>query len=264
MGKAGYPAGDIRLWLSGPSLSQLMRAHGKGTFEQETMDACREAIMDTIRSDLVLLGIDPRRPRLRGSYLSFALAGSLLIDLNSSEKVRIGEKDIVERTDSSPPENELAAEALALIYTAKKPKPASHWISVFASRIPHLVERSADPLVSTGILRIKRRRWLGVIPYRVFELMDRSRCERRVADLLDVLRGRRDPDPETIHLIQLAHAAGLLISWLPKDEKKQLLNRLKQFGRDETVGKAVDAATAAIAASVATTVAITAVTAGTD
>jgi hypothetical protein len=220
--------------------------------------------MDNVRCDLVLLGIDARRPRLRGGYLTFALAGSLLIELTLKEQVALGEKNRVEIADSTKPTEALAAEAFALISSSKKTKDTTYWISVLASRIPHLVERSAEPLVSAGVLRIEKRRWLGLIPYRVFELIDRNHRERLIANLLDVLRGHRKPDTDMIHLVQLAHAACLLVSWFPKEEKKVLLDRLVEIGRNEMVGKAVDAATAAIVSSVATTAAITAAASSTS
>lgn len=207
--------------------------------------------MESVRANLVLLGIYARTPRLRGGFLTYALAGTILIELTMAERVVIDDKNRVDVTGSMNPVSPLAEEGYSLIAAVKKHRDTNHWITLFAHKIPQLVERSAEPLVMSGLLRIERKKWLGIFPYRIFELTDKNHRELLIANLLDMLRGHRDFEPEMIHLVQLAHAAGILASWMPREERKFLIGRIKEIGRDELVAKAVDAATAAVAASVA-------------
>lgn len=217
--------------------------------------------MSDLMDHLVLLAFKPATGVLAKSYLHFALPGAILIELTRSQRVVFGEKSRVTVSNNAPTGDERLDEALKLIEESKKPRAAAQWVMNFPSKIKKLTDRSIQPMIDRGTVRAEPRSFLGVFRWTRYTLADPSERDRFVAGVLAMLRGEQEVKVEWLPAIQVANAVGMMRQHLPKEERKELLKALKEIGRDEVTGKAVDAATAAAtmaATSAVTTAAISA------
>jgi len=215
--------------------------------------------MNSLLPELMLLSIKPESGGLRSNYLRFALAGEIFIQLINTKRIRLDEKGKVHLVDPTPLDAPLFDEALARIVKKKRSAKSSEWILTFSNSVKKLLPRSAESLVMEGTLQIERKRFLGLIPYSHYKLIDRSRYDNLVDSILAILRGKADASAEQYRLIHLANAASLVTPLIPKEERKELKARLKEIGTDQMVDKAIrEAMAAALAATTAATVAATA------
>lgn len=214
--------------------------------------------MSLLINRLVLLAFRPTSNKFVGSYLTYAIPGAILIELTKEERIIIGEKSKVNLLSETPLSDDRLSEALKMVTEAKKPRPASQWVMRFASKIKNLRHRSVAPFVESGAVKVEEKSFLGIFRWKVYDLIDPSERDRLSMEILAVLREEKKPEGELIPVIQVAHAVGMLRQYLPKEERKAMMAALKEIGRDEATGKAVDAAVAAAtfaATSAATTVA---------
>jgi hypothetical protein len=206
--------------------------------------------MSQLTDNLVLLALKPKSSGLVKSYLTYSIPGALLIELTAAGRVTIDEKSKTVLLDKTPIVDELADEALQLVVNSRKPRKASAWVMRFTSKIPKLIDRAVQPFIDRGTIQVERRKFLGLIPYRKYHLPDPTPRDQLIQRILNVLRGEENTDAVILSTIQVAHAVSMLNRLLPKDERKQMRKKIKEIGRDEAVGGAVDAAAAAAAAAV--------------
>jgi Golgi phosphoprotein 3 (GPP34) len=211
-----------------------------------------------ISEEFLLLVTSPEGKWLAASNaVPLALAGGLLAELALQSKVTVDDRQRIAVVDSSPPDDPVLADALAIFAGKEGKKPKN----VLGTVARGLGDRLYDRLIAAGVVEVHKVR---LLPVRHFPLRDLAVRQRTWDDVAAILRGDRSPDSRTGTLLGLAVAGGALTRvFRPADfglSKRELEDRARAIAQGDwatdAVGQAVRAAQAATMAAV--TAAVTA------
>lgn len=199
----------------------------------------------------LLLILKDREGTVAISHCGLALAGALLSDLFIEDRlIAKGKHQLLEVTDDSTTGDELLDESLALIWSASKPKPAQHWITMLGNQ-PTMMHRIAGRLCRRGILREDESKVLFFFTRKLYPEVDPEPEAALVAELTEAIFTDTDEvSPHTAALIALGHGVGLLSATFTRRELHARKARLEAIARGE-VGEAAKAAAAAQSAVIA-------------
>ncbi|GLZ78811.1 hypothetical protein Afil01_36180 [Actinorhabdospora filicis] len=221
--------------------------------------------MRTLRlaDELLLIAYDDDTGRNRATGLELGLAGSLLLELALSERLRVDGRKKVHVVSAASIGDEFADEALARV-GADKPRTARSWVNTFSRK---LLPRVRERLVGEGVLREEVHKVFGLFPYRYYPLAD-GRGEGEARARLERAAGNGVAgDARTAALAGLIRATSLerralpgLSSW----EARRVVKGLAEAGWAGEATREAIAATqmAVIAAVTASVAASTAATSG--
>jgi hypothetical protein len=220
-----------------------------------------------IAEDLLLLLTDDvtGKPVVDGTRLELVLAGALLLELTTLQRVDVsgpGEPVRAGRVvvrDPAPTGDQVLDEGLARLHRAGPKKPESILSTLKKGLRDGLLQR----LVERGILRSEEGRILGIFPTQRWPAAD-STHERQVREgLYAVLVVGRTPSQREASLVSLLQAADAVPKVLTRSgvPAGELRRRAKAIAAGEYAGAAVKKAIDAIqAATVAAVMAATAAT----
>lgn len=194
----------------------------------------------TIPEELLLLGWDDERGRNRSSHnIGALLAGALLLELDLRGHIRIDDGR-VRPTDATTDERHLDR-MLEEIRGSRRSRKVKAWVQRAGSRSwPRKVV--LDRLVERGILRRDQRRFLGIVPYTRYPVVDPQTTEQLRQQVANTLL---QPEPVTITRdamlgALLAPAGGRLIRQLvPRDRRRAARRRAKELAKGEGVSREV-------------------------
>lgn len=211
----------------------------------------------TLSEQLLLLALRDEKGTVvsrAGMALDFGLAGALLLELTVKEKINIREGKLVIQ-NATPSGDPLHDEVLAILRTKSgKLKPMKYWVPRLASKMKKLRHKIADRLVLSGILRLEKKRILGIFPSVRYPTTN-PLPELEVREQLKhaVLEGA-SPSMDTRMILNLVKACNLSDEVFGKKRRKQVKLRFKELEKDpgngEIVGKAVSEAVQAVQAAV--------------
>jgi hypothetical protein len=212
-----------------------------------------------LAEDLMLLLLDETDGRvLAGSTeVENALAGAVLLDLVNGSHVGFGPdgKKLQRLSRSGDP---FLDRALSRLDKPAKPQRA-------VERLRHNVRNDVmQRLADRGVLRLEKRKVLGVFPTTSWVIIDPGSGERVRNEVGAVLLGRREPDARTGALISLVYAVKA-VHKVVEGDRRQLNARAKKISEGDWASAAVKDAVravqaAAVAAIMASVTASTAVT----
>ncbi|MEM8882900.1 MAG: GPP34 family phosphoprotein [Planctomycetota bacterium] len=174
-----------------------------------------------------------------GSY-PLALGGAILAELMLVDAVSIDEdkQRTVRRARPQPLKDPILDECLTLVTKAKKPRGAAHWVAAFGAR-PRLRHRIAEQLCREGILEDSEDKVLFFFTRAVYPTIKPEPERQLVRSMREAVMGSSDRlDADTVLLIALAHATGLLPIHFERRELKERKERLKQITTGDLVGGA--------------------------
>ena len=185
-----------------------------------------------------------------------ALARAMLEEPALVGPVQLDKKRVVYVSDPQTPMSKRVSELLKMIQESEKPKKITHWIIAVASKGRKLEKEMLEEMISRGILRKEEKKVLWVIPYLEYSQQDASVKYQRKQQLRDIVPGGVAADPESVALLSLLKAAGLLYNIFTVDEIKAANNTVNKIVKDKAIGAAVveisdSIASAAIAAALA-------------
>jgi hypothetical protein len=211
-----------------------------------------------LAEEFLLLVTDEASGRLSvpAARVDLGLGGANLIELTLMGKVGIsGNREtgtpgrLIVR-DPAPAGDQVLDDALQTVISHQGKKPATVIRPLSKSLRPVLYQR----LASSGVLRDKQGRMLGVFPVHRWPAQDTSHQMQVRAQLTDVLMQQAVPDRRTAALIALAHALRCDDKIVDPRRctlpKRQLSARAAQIAKDdwasESVRKVIDEMVAAI------------------
>ncbi len=217
--------------------------------------------------EILLLELDDEKGTTPlDSHLNMEMGGAILAELVMTGHLSIDgdKKKLVHRVVGAPRLGDpILAEAHKLVKTAKKPKKAKDWVQKF-SGMKDLKNQVARQLVKKGVLKEGTDKVLLVFSRTVFpesnpgpERELRSRLEKAI------FTDTRDVDPETIVILALANATGLIRKLFDKKELKARKQRIEDLASGQAVGKATREAMEAVQAAVMVAAIMPAITAAT-
>ncbi|MGE5636440.1 MAG: GOLPH3/VPS74 family protein [Nocardioidaceae bacterium] len=136
------------------------------------------------------------------------------------------------------PDDELLADALALLRSSVRPREAPWWIERLPRQLAPLRERVARPLVERGIVPHERSRFTGPYGGMRFPAHDREPERQLRARLAPVLLGERDPFPWEATLIALLRAHGLERDAVPEERRGAAARRASEIAAEAELGAA--------------------------
>lgn len=182
-------------------------------------------------------GWDDRMERARAGSQGGAIAGSLLLELALRGHLKV-------QRDRFQVQGEVADPDLAAV--ASKVAELGDRASIEAMEklckgLPRRIRPWKQRLGAKGLARERVWRHLGVLPRSETHLLDADAQDQLVKRLLRILAGSGNPDAQSILLLALLDAAGLLETLVPSSTLPFNRKRLQALlsGRD-TLGYAVD------------------------
>ena len=213
-----------------------------------------------LHEQLMLVALRDEKGTLesKATMYAYALGGAMLAELSLAGKIRIGDdkKAFVDLVDRSPLGEPVLDECLDKVATAKRRARATTWVQRFANT-KRLRHRVAQGLCRRGILRDDEDKVLLFFSRKLYPTIDPV-PERRLVERLRtaVFNDSRPMDPETVIVVALANATGLLPIHFDKKDLRRRKRHLKRLTEGTMAGTAAQQAVlaaqqAAIAAVVA-------------
>ena len=208
--------------------------------------------------ETLLLDLDDHKGTALTGLHRNAMAGAILAELVIMTAISL--RDDRHKTVRVKPnvrtKDPILDEALQLISSAKKPKPASHWVMKIAN-MDNLHHRVAKGLVAKGVLAEETGKVLMIFNRTVYPEANRN-PERELINRLEkaIFTSAPRVDERTLVVIALANATGSLNRIFDRKRLKTRKARIEQIIDGQLVGQATQEAVAAIRAAilVATTV----------
>lgn len=213
-----------------------------------------------LHEQLMLLALKDEKGTLesKASMYSYALGGAMMAELSLRGKIRIRDdkRAFVDLIDRSPLGEPVLDECLDKVATAKRRARATTWVQRFAN-LKRLRHRVAAGLCRRGILRDDEDKVLLFFTRKLYPTIDPV-PERRLVDQLRtvIFRDSASPDAETVIVVALANATGLLPIHFDKKDLRRRKQHLKRITEGTMAGAAAQQAVlaaqqAAVAAAVA-------------
>jgi hypothetical protein len=213
--------------------------------------------MESLGEDIVLLAVKPDGHLGAWDKLRFALAGSELVRLAAGRRVEVVNKRIV-LVDSGPVEDPFLAAALADIRRSKRPPRAVDWVTRHGRQ--RLVDEYLARLTEAGVIRVERRKVLGLFTATRWYVVDISRRGDVRSRLDEIARGSGPVDSAQAAFGGLVHAVQLDAVLYPGRDGKAARQRLKEVARRDATASAVRSVSVDAAAHAANDAAIQAST----
>ena len=213
-----------------------------------------------LHEQLMLLALRDEKGTLesKASMYAYALGGAMLAELSLANRIRISadKKAFVDLVDRSPLGEPVLDECLAKVTNAKRRARATTWVQRF-SQVKRLRHRVAQGLCQRGILRDDEDKVLLFFTRKLYPTIDPI-PERRLVERLRtaVFSDSRSLEPETVIVVALANATGLLPIHFDRKDLKRRKRHLKRITEGTMAGTAAQQAVlaaqqAAVAAVIA-------------
>jgi hypothetical protein len=191
---------------------------------------------------LLLLGFDAetQTATVDGMSLGYALGGAQLLELSLAGRVTV-DPESVAVLDAKPIGDPELDELLAkIVSTRDQPRRPGHWVMRRKSKAVPLYMRR---LVHTGALSSRRIRILGLIPRRIFPIVDQWLHAQAREEIEAALADPAPPEARTAALIGLVSATGLADRLIADAGSRE---RAARIASDDAVASAVGRAVGAV------------------
>jgi len=209
-----------------------------------------------------LLLIGEKNNRVSGNYTGYIIVAACLFDLIRMEKLKLKDKRLLVKSHRLP-NKELLSYVLGKIKAKEKPKKIKSWISRLGQCSGKIKRLVTGQLEKKRVLSIRKKKILGIFPYRTYHLKDARLVADLNTELIQTIRKERQPDDETYLLLNLLRSGrSMRVVFKNREDRKQLVEYLKTAEQDSEISKAlsdtIKAINAAIAGSVAAAAAVSA------
>jgi hypothetical protein len=202
--------------------------------------------------EILLLDLDDDKGTVLTGLHRNAMAGAILAELVILAAITLkDDKHKTVQVNAKAQTNDpILDEALQLMSSAKKPRPAMHWVMKIAN-MKNLYHRVAQQLVAKGVLAEKTGTVLMLFKRTIYPEVDSS-PERELIRRLEkaIFTSTRQVDERTLVIIALANATRSLYKVFDKKRLKSRKARIEQITSGQLVGQATKEAVAAIQAAI--------------
>jgi len=206
--------------------------------------------MFSIAEDLFLLALDEQKGIVATSgVLQYGLVGAVLADLALANRLDLGDKKVVV-LDTAPVNDPVLDAALAAIAKSPRNRRLVYWMDALNGK--RYRWQIPEGLVSKGVLRKEKKRFLGIVPYDAYPSQSSLARYQVKHRLRAVLLAGEAPQLRDLVLLRLIEACWLMNRVFTGDERKLAARRLKEMSKKDAIGKAVARAIKEIEAAAAT------------
>lgn len=197
-------------------------------------------------------------------HINYGVIGAALLDMSVDKLIELDGNRLILKS-SSGVSDPVISEILSVIKKSKKVKKIKWWISKLVHKSKRYKWNVLNKLSDQKRIRIEKRRFLGLIPYKKCFLIDHNIRENLIFRLKEAILYKKELNEESISILGLIEACDMYkIISKDRDERKKLKKELKKIVSDSSISKAISITTQQIqsaiisiiiASTVATTVA---------
>jgi golgi phosphoprotein 3 len=222
-----------------------------------------------LTESFLLIAQHPSKSRLyiNGVPLQHGIIGSLLLELSLEERLEIKDGKLMPGERKNQPDT-LLAEIEDMIRSSTKPKKVKHWLTRLAGKSNRYKWFIFEKMEKKRLVRIEKRKFLGLIPYRITSLTGRKQRTSLIRDFKQALYKKENLNEKAMMLLGLVHACSLHKAFTDdRKERRKLKKDLKKFMDEnpltDAIGKTIKEVQAAVMVSImAATAASTTATSG--
>ncbi len=218
-----------------------------------------------IYEKILLLALsDKKGTILFGVNYQHAIAGAILAELLLKKKIEIekdGKRKFVKLVDRKLMRNQLLDECIGKLVKAKRRGRPQTWVQRFAN-ISKLKHKAAQSLCRKHIIKMEEDKVLFIFNRKIYPEIDPKPEKQLLEKMSDAIFGNtKEIDPETVILISICKATGILRQLFDKKKLKEQKQRVKDISSGNLVGEATKDAVEAMQAAIMVAAIIPAVTA---
>ncbi|WFE32058.1 GPP34 family phosphoprotein [Micromonospora sp. WMMD975] len=188
----------------------------------------------TVAEEVVLIALDSDTGGGSARLgLDWAVAGAAIVELALTQRITVGDNDVVTVVDPTPTGS---AHLDAVLTEARGTVKVSTLLRrTRAGALGHTI----TALVERGVLQ-RRRTWLfGVIPAHRYPAVDASVAAETRAGLAETVLDGQQPSERTAALIGVLHAAKLWRRAVPAGGRKRVRKRMGAIAKGQSISPAV-------------------------
>jgi hypothetical protein len=177
--------------------------------------------------------------RLSADYVKYGMMGAIFLDLSLKGAIEL-EKKVVRVTEKKEDLYSEAEEILQRLRESHKHKKVKYWIRKMGMKGNRYKKRMLQRMKDKGLIRIEKRKFLGLIPYQKTYLLKPDQRYKMLMHLREVVMGRQKTGTEEALLLGLIRACRIhRILVQQKGEQKKIRKALKQFMEENPIAGAV-------------------------
>ncbi len=212
----------------------------------------------TIAETFVILAQHPDKGRYRISdiQLNYGLLGAIIFDLASDKTIEVSDDRFLKVLSEKQLDNYyISAFSDVVKKNIRKQKRVKWWIKRIAQKANKIRKALLNGLQEKQLITIQQKRFLGLIPYRVAQLKDKSVQQSIIIDLRRIFRRERKVTEKDIALLCMIDACKMYkIIARDRKEAKSLQRVTHELVKDNVISvgiaKAIEEIQAAVTASV--------------
>lgn len=196
-----------------------------------------------ILNKFLLLAHHPEKGRflISETHINYGIIGAALLEMSLDGQIKIDDDKLIvlENVKSNRP---IISEILTEVKNSKKSREIRYWLNRLARNSRQFKWIILTELQNEKLVRIEKRKLLGLIPYRKSYLVDRTLRESVISQLKnDVLFRKNSLNEDSMIMLGLIEACRMhQIITSDKVELKKLKKELKEIIKDSTIASTVD------------------------
>jgi hypothetical protein len=171
--------------------------------------------------------------------LNYGIVGAILMEMTFDNKISIDKDKLLLKsfkTSSDP----VISQVEKAIKNSKKLRKLKYWISKLEKGARKYKWIFLEKMEKEKLVRIEKRKFLGLITYRQCYLVDRKMRDGLIKQLKEAVLYKKGLNEENIVLLGLVDACGLHKTIASdRNELKVIKKKLKELLKDEPIAKAV-------------------------
>lgn len=201
-------------------------------------------------SKFLLIAHHPNKGRFLISdiHINYGIIGAALLEISLTGEIKIEEGQLILIKDKES-DDPIISEILMEIRNSKKPRNIRFWMTKLTRKSRKYKWQILTDLERKKIIRIEKKKFLKLIPYKKSYLIDKKTRENLIDELRNIALVGNDLNEEDILVLSLVEACKMYkIITSNKEELKKLKIELKEVVKESAVNEIVDETTKQIQA----------------
>lgn len=175
-----------------------------------------------------------------GMYIQYGIVGAALLEMSKDKQIDI-ENNKVLLIQEEKSYNPIISEIFMQIGNSKKIRTIKYWITKLAQKSNRFKWAILTDLEKNNLIKIERKSFLGIIPYRRHFLIDNTIRDNLISQLRNNVLFRQNLDEESILMLGLVEACKMhKIIALDRQELKKVKKELKQIIKESPIAETLD------------------------
>ncbi len=196
----------------------------------------------TFTEKLLIVSINPDNGRLKlsGNYLTYGMAGSVLLEFYNSGKIEI-EKNNLKLKSRKSTGDPVVDRIIKKIQNSKKDKKVRYWLRKLSYKGLYFKRKALRSLFHKNILRCEKRRFLNLIPYKRYYFLKLNIRKNLISELRAAIFHSKDPEQQDIMLLALIKACSLDHQLSKNKEEKRIIKKhLKELSKENKITESIN------------------------